>query len=88
MIEAQWGAGGGEVFPVDLAVQAHDRQGLLRDVSEVLSKERINVTAVNTLSRHHIANMSFTVEVDGLDHLKRALAQIGEVSGVISARRR
>jgi GTP pyrophosphokinase len=76
------------VFPVDLAVQAHDRQGLLRDVSEVLSKERINVTAVNTLSRHHIANMSFTVEVDGLDHLKRALAQIGEVSGVISARRR
>jgi len=88
MIEAQWGAGGGEVFPVDLAVQAHDRQGLLRDVSEVLSKERINVTAVNTLSRHHIANMSFTVEVDDLDHLKRALAQIGDVSGVISARRR
>jgi GTP pyrophosphokinase len=88
MIEAQWGAGGGEVFPVDLAVQAHDRQGLLRDVSEVLSKERINVTAVNTLSRHHIASMSFTVEVDDLDHLKRALAQIGDVSGVISARRR
>jgi (p)ppGpp synthase/HD superfamily hydrolase len=32
--------------------------------------------------------MSFTVEVNDLDHLKRALAQIGEVSGVISARRR
>ena len=46
-----WGAGGGEVFPVDIAVQAHDRQGLLRDISEVLSRERINVTAVNTLSR-------------------------------------
>jgi GTP pyrophosphokinase len=89
MIEAQWGAArASEVFPVDLAVQAHDRQGLLRDVSEVLSKERINVTAVNTLTRHHVANMSFTVEVADLDHLKRALAQIGEVAGVISARRR
>jgi GTP pyrophosphokinase len=87
-IEAQWGAGGAGVFSVDLAVQAHDRQGLLRDVSEVLSKERINVTAVNTLTRQHIANMSFTVEVNDLDHLKRALAQIGEVAGVISARRR
>ena len=88
MIEAQWGAGGGEVFSVDLAVQAHDRQGLLRDVSEVLSKEHINVTAVNTLSRNHVANMSFTVEVDDLDHLRRALAQIEEVAGVLSARRR
>jgi GTP pyrophosphokinase len=88
MIEAQWGRGGEQVYPVDLAVQAHDRQGLLRDVSEVLSKERINVTAVNTLTRHHVANMSFTVEVADLDHLKRALALIGELAGVIAVRRR
>ncbi len=88
MIDAQWGARGGEVYPVEIAVQAHDRQGLLRDVSEVLSRERINVTAVNTLTRNHVANMAFTVEVADLDHLKRALAQIGEVAGVLSARRR
>jgi GTP pyrophosphokinase len=88
MIDAQWGVGGSGVFPADLAVQAHDRQGLLRDVSEVLSKERINVTAVKTLTRHHIASMSFTVEVSDLGHLRRALAQIEEVAGVISARRR
>jgi GTP pyrophosphokinase len=88
MIEAQWGARGDEVYPVEIAVQAHDRQGLLRDVSEVLSRERINVTAVNTLTRNHVANMAFTVEVADLDHLKRALAQIGEVPGVMSARRR
>jgi GTP pyrophosphokinase len=88
MIEAQWGARGGEVYPVEIAVQAHDRQGLLRDVSEVLSRERINVTAVNTLTRNHVANMAFTVEVADLEHLKRALAQIGEVAGVMSARRR
>jgi GTP pyrophosphokinase len=87
-IEAQWGAGTKGVFSVDISVQAHDRQGLLRDVSEVLSKERINVTAVNTLTRQHVAGMSFTVEVSDLDHLKRALAQIKDVSGVISAHRR
>jgi GTP pyrophosphokinase len=87
-IEAQWGARAASVFPVDLAVQAHDRQGLLRDVSEVLSRERINVTAVNTLSRRHIATMFFTAEVEDLDQLRRALAQIAEVSGVFSASRR
>ena len=76
------------MFPVDIAVQAHDRQGLLRDVSEVLSRERINVTAVNTQSRQHVATMLFTVEVENRDHLQRALAQIGEVKGVFSAARR
>jgi GTP pyrophosphokinase len=87
-IESQWGAREAAVFPVDIAVQAHDRQGLLRDVSEVLSRERINVTAVNTQSRQHVATMLFTVEVENREHLQRALAQIGEVKGVFSAVRR
>ena len=87
-IESQWGAREAAVFPVDIAVQAHDRQGLLRDVSEVLSRERINVTAVNTVSRQHVATMLFTVEVENREHLARALAQIAEVKGVFSAARR
>jgi GTP pyrophosphokinase len=87
-IESQWGAREAAVFPVDIAVQAHDRQGLLRDVSEVLSRERINVTAVNTLSRQHVATMLFTIEVENREHLARALAQIGEVKGVFAAARR
>jgi GTP pyrophosphokinase len=87
-IEADWGARPAGVFPVDIAVQAHDRQGLLRDVSEVLSRERINVTAVNTQSRRDVATMFFTVEVEDLGQLRRALAQIAEVAGVFSAERR
>ena len=87
-IESQWGTRTAGVFSVDVAVQAHDRQGLLRDVSEVFSRERINVTAVNTQSRQHVATMFFTVEVSDLAHLRRALAQVGEVPGVFSAARR
>jgi GTP pyrophosphokinase len=87
-IDADWGARGAGVFPVDIGVQANDRQGLLRDISEVLSKERINVTAVNTLSKAGIATMQFTVEVSDIDHLRRALSHVAEVAGVYSARRR
>ncbi|HEY9396446.1 MAG TPA: ACT domain-containing protein, partial [Burkholderiales bacterium] len=86
-IDAAWGDKPG-MFPVDIAVQANDRQGLLRDISEVLSRERINVTAVKTLSRQNVATMEFTVEVGNLPHLRRALSLIHEVSGVMSARRR
>ena len=87
-IEAHWGEQGTGVFAVDVVVQAHDRQGLLRDVSEVFSRQRINVTAVNTASRQHVATMAFTVEVSGVDQLARTLAEIRDVPGVFSAGRR
>jgi GTP pyrophosphokinase len=87
-ITADWGNQKDRVFPVDIMVRANDREGLLRDVSEVLTREKINVTGVNTHTRRGIASMSFTVEVDGVDHLRRALAMIEDVRGVFLAARR
>jgi len=86
IIAAGWGREGG-VYPVDVEVVANDRTGLLRDLTEVLSREKINVTAVNTLSRQHVARMVFTVEVQGVAQLKRTLGLLRDVSGVTSALR-
>ena len=75
-------------YPVDLVVRAMDRPGLLRDVTEVFARDKLNVTAVQTLSRQQVANMQFTIEVPDGSVLSKALAAIGEVAGVIDARRR
>ncbi|HTQ00124.1 MAG TPA: bifunctional (p)ppGpp synthetase/guanosine-3',5'-bis(diphosphate) 3'-pyrophosphohydrolase [Casimicrobiaceae bacterium] len=88
LIDADWGAPRDEVFPVDIVVEAMDRQGLLRDISEVLSREKINVTAANTLTKNLHSRMAFTIEVGSLDVLKRALAYVRDVKGVLSAMRR
>ena len=88
LIEVAWSAAPEAVYPVDVAVLAQDRSGLLRDISEVFARERLNVVGVNTLSRRGEAQMSFTVEVTDAPALRRALAQIAEVGGVYSARRR
>ncbi len=85
LIPADWGSARGAVYPVDLRVDAHDRQGLLRDISEVLSRERINVTATHTLSRSERARMHFTVEISDASQLARVLLQIREVPGVVAA---
>jgi GTP pyrophosphokinase len=74
-----------EVFPVDLAVEAHDRSGLLRDISDVFTRDKLNVIGVNTVSRSGRAFMRFTLEVSGTEPVQRALQQILEVQGVISA---
>jgi GTP pyrophosphokinase len=88
LIEASWGAQRDEVFPVDIVVEASDRTGLLRDISEVLSREKINVTAVNTLTRQHQARMAFTLEVASIAQLTRALGLVRDVRGVFMAGRR
>ncbi|HQR52470.1 MAG TPA: bifunctional (p)ppGpp synthetase/guanosine-3',5'-bis(diphosphate) 3'-pyrophosphohydrolase [Burkholderiales bacterium] len=87
MIAAEWGRTVGEHFPIDIRIEARDRQGLLRDISEILSRERINVTATDTLSRGDFAVMGFTVEVEGVDQLARVLGYIRDVAGVTRAER-
>jgi GTP pyrophosphokinase len=88
LIEVAWSAAADAVYPVDVAVLAQDRSGLLRDISEVFAREKLNVVGVNTLSRRGEAQMNFTVEVTDASALRRALAQIADVGGVYSARRR
>jgi GTP pyrophosphokinase len=88
VIEVAWGGGQDAVYPIDLFVLAQDRQGLLRDISEVLARERLNVVGVNTTSSRGDAHMSFTVEATDLSSVRRALAQVADVKGVLAARRR
>ncbi|MCJ0763000.1 RelA/SpoT family protein [Variovorax terrae] len=91
VIEVQWGhpkAADAAVYPVDVAVEAADRQGLLRDISEVFAKEKMNVIGVQTQSVKGTAWMTFTVEVADSARLAKVLGTVAEVSGVRSARRR
>ena len=88
IISAEWGeAAEKDVFSVQIEVIASDRQGLLRDISDVLAKERINVTAVNTLSKDFMAKMKFTAEVKSMDQLRGALSHVTQIKGVQSAKR-
>jgi GTP pyrophosphokinase len=88
VIQTEWGAALSDtVYPVDIFILAGDRQGLLRDISEVFSREKINVTGVNTQSAKGQARMVFTAEIGSTGQLQKALAAIAEVSGVQEARR-
>jgi GTP pyrophosphokinase len=94
VIEVQWGGDAApgspssSVYPVDVAIEAVDRQGLLRDISEVFTKEKMNVIGVQTQSVRGLAWMTFTVEVSDAGRLGRVLRSVGELEGVRSARRR
>ena len=76
------------VYPVDVGVEAADRQGLLRDISEVFAREKMNVIGVQTQSVKGIAWMTFTVELTDARQVARAMSVVGDVAGVRSVRRK
>ncbi|QXL85655.1 bifunctional (p)ppGpp synthetase/guanosine-3',5'-bis(diphosphate) 3'-pyrophosphohydrolase [Comamonas sp. NLF-1-9] len=91
VIEVAWGGEPGpaaEVYPVDLAIEAADRQGLLRDISDVFTREKINVIGVQTQSVKDTAWMTFTVQITSAERLNKVLGILAAVTGVRSARRR
>jgi GTP pyrophosphokinase len=91
VIDVAWGgqetAAGSPVYPVDVQVLAHDRQGLLRDISEVFAKDKMNVIGVQTQSIKEVAWMTFTIEVPDASRLNKVLSVVKTVAGVQSARR-
>ena len=88
LLQASWGTSTNLLASVDIAVEAYDRQGLLRDISDLFVREKVNAIKVNLLSRNNRAMMHFSLEVTDLNQLQRILTQIQHMPDVISAQRR
>ena len=95
VIAVAWGAPRGDkaaLYPVDVRVEAADRQGLLRDISELFAKEKMNVTGVMTRSVKDsgggTAWMTFTIEVADAARLGHVLGLVAKVAGVRTVRRK
>jgi GTP pyrophosphokinase len=86
VMETAWGKSDA-AYTVDMTVTAADRRGLLRDIGDALAREKINVTAVRTQSRDDLAFMHFTFDVADAGQLKRALALVRALKGVIRVAR-
>ena len=88
VVDVAWGKRADAVYPVELLVLAQDRPGLLRDVSEVYAREKLNVVGVNSSSANGEARMLFTIEIRSAADVNRVLAAVREVKDVFTARRR
>jgi len=90
IIEVSWGGQPVAVYPVDVEIEAYDRSGLLRDITQALSSSKSDVLAMNTISNkdENTATMTLTLEISSLEQLARLLAQIRNLPNIINVRRR
>lgn len=86
LIEVDWGDTGQALYPVDITIHAQEGPNLLRDLSEVFARLRLNVVSVNTHSRRSLAHMVFTIEVTNGEQITRVLTALNELPGVTANR--
>jgi GTP pyrophosphokinase len=89
LIAIDWRQSDQAVYPVLVEVKAFDRAGLVRDISAIVSDERVNMIAANAVAgrKDHIAVITATLEISSADQLTRILNKIDRLSNVIEARR-
>ena len=84
LLAASWGDDD-QLRVAEILIEAFDRQGLLRDVTEILAKEKISVLRVNTESRHDMAMMRFHVHAHQEQQLERVLTRLRNLANVVEA---
>ncbi|HDP89051.1 MAG TPA: GTP diphosphokinase [Thioalkalivibrio sp.] len=89
LVEVEWGEEA-EARPVDVHVQAFDRQGLLRDITSVLANEKVNVLAANTRTDRsdQSVHMDLTIEITGTTQLGLVMDKIAQLPNVMDVYRR
>lgn len=86
LIKVSWGAAP-KTYPVPVEIKAYDRQGLMGDISSVLSEENINIIDVNLKVSHHLATLNLILEIGDIAQLSRVLTRIENLPNITEAHR-
>lgn len=87
VIEVSWGKEESYRYPVDIALEAYDRTGLLGDITGLLSAMRVNVLNINTHTDKSTstAHMKLTIEISEIEQLLRLLGRLNNMPNITSA---
>jgi GTP pyrophosphokinase len=89
VLKVEWTSDVGLGLVVEIAINAFDRRGLVRDVTDVLALERLSIEAMTTTTDREsgTAHVMVTVSVADLEQLARVLRRLSGVPNVTHARR-
>ena len=86
LIKVDWGTSE-QTYPVPLQITAYDRQGLMSDISVVLSSEPVRLIDLSFTTRQHVVKVNLVLEVATISQLSRVLARLENLPNVMEATR-
>ena len=89
IITVDWADAQIDTYPVDIELEAYDRQGLLRDITQQLATEKVNVISLNTITdtANHMATMKIRLEIRDLATLSDVLSRLNGLPNVVAVKR-
>lgn len=89
LIQVCWNDTAKKSYPVDLEVLVYNRPGILRDLSNILANENINILSLNTASNQSesTTRIFITIEVDSIERLGKILDHLHQVPNVYQVTR-
>jgi GTP pyrophosphokinase len=86
LVRVSWGEPK-TTFPVPIRIRAYDRDGLMKDVSTVISDEKINMGQIQVDVNENMAVFDMILEVDDIAQLSRVLTRLENLPNVMEAQR-
>jgi len=88
-VEVQWGEQNNQSYQVGVQIVSVDRHGLVRDVSTIISNERVSIVGMETHSDHtkQTVSMSLTLEIANNEILARLILKLSQLDDVIEVKR-
>ena len=87
LVQVSWGQPG-KTFTVPVQIKAYDRQGLMADISNILSDETVNLIDMSMKMNQHLAVIKLVLGVTGISQLSRILTRLESLPNVFEAKRR
>ena len=90
VVEVDWGVDEEKTYPMTIQVHAFDRKGLIKDISSILTEERINVLEMNTRTekKDQSVTMEMMLEVGSLELMSKLLAKLDQLPNIMSVKRK
>lgn len=86
LVQVSWGQPK-ETYPVSVRIRAYDRDGLMRDVSTLVTEEGINMSSVHVSTNNSLAIFDIVMEITDISQLSRTLNRLEALPNVLEARR-
>ena len=85
VLQVDWNLGAEENMPVQIRVEAFDRRGLLRDVSDVMAQERLSIDSVHSEvdPADRVATITMRTAVRDVAQLRQVLKRLGGIGNVL-----
>ncbi len=84
LIQVSWGQAR-RTYPVYIRIRAYDREGLLRDVSSLVTNEGVNMPSVQASTKNSLAVFNLELEITDLAQLSRVLNRLEALPNVLEA---